>query len=116
MTEPMIPDAERDARFSAETNGAHAAGGPVPLVEPGALSTLTDRWRDIQAEFVDRPQEAVRSADSLVRELMDQLATTFADERQQLEQQWSHGDQVSTEELRVSLTRYRSFFQRLLSV
>ena len=46
---------------------------------------------------------------------MQQLATSFSDERQSLEGQWDRGDDVSTEDLRVALTRYRSFFDRLLS-
>jgi len=46
---------------------------------------------------------------------MQRLAATFSDERQQLEGQWDRGDDVSIEDLRVALTRYRSFFDRLLS-
>jgi hypothetical protein len=47
---------------------------------------------------------------------MKRLAEVFAEERSRLEKQWDRGDRVSTEELRVALQRYRSFFQRLLSV
>jgi hypothetical protein len=47
---------------------------------------------------------------------MKRLAETFADERTKLEQQWDRGDQVDTESLRVALQRYRSFFDRLLSL
>jgi hypothetical protein len=47
---------------------------------------------------------------------MRQLARTFADERRELEGQWAEGDEVSTEDLRIALRRYRSFFDRLLSV
>jgi hypothetical protein len=76
---------------------------------------FTERWQEIQASFVDRPREAVADADSLVADLMQRLAASFSSERQQLESQWDSGDDVSTEELRVALTRYRSFFDRLLS-
>lgn len=75
---------------------------------------LRSRWADAQAEFVDSPQQAVQDADALVAELMQQLAETFARERATLEQQWVRGEDVSTEDLRVALTRYRSFFERLL--
>jgi hypothetical protein len=41
---------------------------------------------------------------------------TFGNERSQLERQWDSGANVSTEDLRVALQRYRSFFSRLLSL
>jgi hypothetical protein len=90
--------------------------GPAQLLEPGDRQSMTARWRDIQADFVDHPREAMKDADALVAGLMQQLAKTFADERAQLEAQWSRGDDVSTEDLRVSLQRYRAFFERLLAV
>ena len=68
----------------------------------------------MQVAFVDEPRTAVEQADNLVAELMRQLAETFADERGRLEAAWTAGEDVDTEQLRVALTRYRSFFQRLL--
>jgi hypothetical protein len=47
---------------------------------------------------------------------MKRLAEIFASERSQLESQWDKGDEVSTEDLRIALQRYRSFFGRLLSI
>ena len=47
---------------------------------------------------------------------MKRLAEVFAEERSKLEKQWDRGDTVSTEDLRVALQRYRTFFHRLLSV
>jgi hypothetical protein len=47
---------------------------------------------------------------------MQRLAKMFTDERSNLEHQWSAGSEVSTEDLRMALRRYRSFFERLLSV
>ena len=73
------------------------------------------RWKDIQAEFVDEPTKAIQEADALVAELMQRLATMFATERSELEDRWSGGDQVSTEDLRQGLRLYRSFFERLLA-
>jgi hypothetical protein len=66
--------------------------------------------------FVDEPRHAVEQADELVASTVKRLAQIFADERTKLEQQWSRGDRVSTEDLRLALQRYRSFFSRLLSV
>ena len=99
-----------------------ADGGPSPeadaaqLLDPKDREAMTQRWRDIQADFVDQPRKAMQDADALVAGLMQQLAQMFSQERSQLEAQWSRGDQVSTEDLRVSLQRYRAFFERLLSV
>ncbi len=45
---------------------------------------------------------------------MQRLAAVFSEEREQLEAQWAQGDDVSTEDLRIALQRYRSFFDRLL--
>lgn len=83
--------------------------------EDQAEQLLRD-WEDVQASFVDDPRQAVSDADRLVERSIQQITDTFARERQSLEQQWDSGGDVSTEELRVVLQRYRSFFNRLLSV
>jgi len=74
------------------------------------------RWTEVQSAFVDSPRSAVERADSLVAETMKRLAEMFADERKKLEGQWDRGDNVTTEDLRVALQRYRAFFDRLLNV
>jgi hypothetical protein len=79
-------------------------------------SGLRSRWDDIQAAFVDDPAECVQKADGLVEEVITQLTTGFADARSRLEAQWARGESASTEDLRLALTRYREFFQRLLAV
>lgn len=73
------------------------------------------RWESIQTGFVDDPRATVKEADALVASVMQQLADGFAQERERLEGQWARGEDVSTEDLRVALQRYRSFFRRLLS-
>jgi hypothetical protein len=87
-----------------------------PLLPQRAVSELRERWTDIQASFVDEPRRAVEQADALVADAIKQLAASFADERAKLEHQWDRGDDVSTEDLRQALQRYRAFFSRLLSV
>ena len=74
------------------------------------------RWTDIQTAFVDEPRHAVEQADELVAEVIKRLADSFARERSRLEGQWGRGDNVSTEDLRVALQRYRAFFDRLLNI
>jgi hypothetical protein len=86
-----------------------------PLLPGDQSDRFTAQWQEIQASFVDRPRESVEQADALVADLMQRLAAGFSDEREHLEAQWDRGDDVSTEDLRVALTRYRSFFDRLLS-
>jgi hypothetical protein len=129
-TTPMQPGADTGQANSqglADGNGATATGTavdggagtdakPEPLLSKTDTESLRSRWMDIQGQFVDEPRRAVQDADSLVADLMQRLAQMFADERNRLEQQWDRGDQVSTEDLRQGLRRYRSFFERLLSI
>jgi hypothetical protein len=88
----------------------------TPLFPSNELEDLRNRWSSVQTTFVDEPRSAVEQADGLVAAAMKRLAEVFAEERSRLEQQWDRGDSVSTEDLRIALQRYRSFFQRLLSV
>lgn len=94
---------------------ADARGEHEPLLPGEHTARFTTRWQEIQSSFVDEPRDAVAEADALVADLMQRLAASFSNERERLEAQWGRGDDVSTEDLRVALTRYRSFFDRLLS-
>ena len=87
-----------------------------PLFADGVDRDFRIRWRNIQAGFVDEPRSAVEQADQLVAQLMQRLAQSFSEQRSNLEKQWEASEKVSTEELRVGFTRYRSFFDRLLSI
>jgi len=100
-----IPTISRDDQ--KETN--------VGLLSENDLSSFRERWDDVQAGFVDDPKTAVENADRLVDQTLRRLTETFAHERANLETTWSRGEEVSTEDLRVALQRYRSFFNRLLS-
>jgi len=88
----------------------------VPLFSESAVQNFRARWTTLQTEFVDEPRRSVEQADELVAHVMKDMAATFSDERKKLEQQWEHGDKVSTEDLRLVLRRYRSFFDRFLSI
>lgn len=104
-------------RASAESNRTESLNaGAAPLFPNNELENLRGRWKDIQVAFVDEPRKAVEQADGLVASAMKRLAEVFAEERSNLEKQWGRGDNVSTEDLRVAFQRYRSFFDRLLSV
>jgi hypothetical protein len=86
-----------------------------PLLAQNEAEQFRGRWQSIQSDFVDEPERSVQEADELVTQLMQQLTQTFQQERQSLESQFKQQDEVSTEELRVALQRYRSFFERLLT-
>jgi len=88
----------------------------APLFMPEAAEDFRSRWDAIQIGFVDDPNRAVRNADELVAQVMKSLAETFSRERTQLEAQFKDTEDTSTENLRIALCRYRSFFQRLLSL
>lgn len=89
---------------------------PEPLFPEREVTDMRSRWDAIQTGFVDEPRKSVEEADHLVASAIQRLAQVFADERTKLEGQWDRGDNISTEDLRVALQRYRSFFTRLLSV
>jgi hypothetical protein len=76
---------------------------------------FSTRWQDIQARFVDDPRDSVTKADGLVADVIQRLAQRFAEQRHELEQDWSGGRDPSTEDLRKALQHYRTFFQRLLA-
>lgn len=88
----------------------------APLFSERESKDFFGRWDTLQVGFIDEPRRAVEQADSLVAGAMKRLAEVFAEERARLESQWDRGDNVSTEDLRVAMRRYRSFFRRLLSV
>jgi hypothetical protein len=105
---------DADPRLTRRDDGGDREDGGS-LLPDDQTERFTNRWHEIQASFVDEPRASVAEADALVADLMQRLAASFSNEREQLESQWDRGDDVSTEDLRVALTRYRSFFDRLLS-
>jgi hypothetical protein len=113
---PKPVQSERDPGAAGEMAALSKGQQTTPLFPNNELEELRNRWNGIQTAFVDEPRRAVEQADGLVASAMKRLAEVFAQERSKLEQQWDRGDNVSTEDLRVALQRYRSFFHRLLSV
>jgi hypothetical protein len=93
-----------------------AVSGPMPLFSESEMGDFRSQWGHIQTGFVDEPRRTVEDADKLVAAVMQRLAEGFANERSGLEKEWDSGDNVSTEDLRVALQRYRSFFDRLLKL
>lgn len=108
-----------DTRSAAVDTGSAAADlgrDDGRLFVGGELSDFHSRWTDVQSAFVDDPRDCVQKADALVADVVDRLTMGFAQVRARLEEQWDQGEQVSTEDLRIALKRYRDFFDRLLAV
>jgi hypothetical protein len=93
-----------------------ATNGHEPLFLHEESEKFRNDWKRIQGDFVDEPRRAVEQADALVASAIQRLAQVFADEKGRMEREWSQGQDVSTEDLRQALRRYRSFFDRLLNV
>jgi hypothetical protein len=109
VTEPARPTPPMPAKNQTDDGGG-------PLLATNKVQEFQSRWDRIQTEFVDEPRDAVHKADELVAQAIKNLAESFAAARNGLEEQWSRGDNVSTEDLRVALKKYRSFFHKLLAV
>ncbi len=111
-------DGQRNVEAGQEIRRVETTGSQDDTRSPlpsGDIDAFRVRWEAIQAEFVDEPRRSVKAADKLVTDLMEQLSSSFSEARMDLERQWDRGDDVSTEDLRVTLQRYRSFFERLLA-
>ena len=94
---------------------AAAVSKPMPLFSESEMEDFRSQWSKAQTGFVDEPRRTVEEADKLVAAVMQRLAEGFANERSGLEK-WDSGDSVSTEDLRLALQHYRSFFDRLLKL
>ena len=107
----------RDDGSKAErgTGKRSAGSGEIVLIEEKDAGGFRERWTSIQTSFIDEPRDTVGEADELVAEVIQSLARRFAEERHNLEQQWQSGSEVSTEDLRLAMQHYRSFFERLLA-
>jgi hypothetical protein len=101
-TSPVVHDIDNDRDIG------------TPYLPDQTSAQTGERWQTIQGEFVDDPRRSVTEAHALVSEVMQRVVDTFAQERADLERQWSGGEDVSTEDLRVCMQRYRAFFTRLL--
>jgi hypothetical protein len=113
--QPDGPKLVKGQEREALDRGA-AVSEPTPLFSEPEMGDFRSQWSKLQTGFVDEPRRTVEEADKLVAAVMQRLAEGFANERSGLEKQWDRGDNVSTEDLRVALQHYRSFFDRLLTL
>lgn len=101
---------------SVRSDATIAPERPTMLFAESEVGDFRSRWSSIQTAFVDEPRQAVEDADNLVKSVLKKLSDGFTNERDRLAKEWDRGDDVSTEDLRVALQRYRSFFDRLLHI
>jgi hypothetical protein len=122
MTEQTLDVAESNGTTTADiaktANGKERGrtNAPVSLFAEEETRDFRKRWEQVQTEFVDEPRGSVEKADQLVASTIKRLAEVFAEERTRLEHEWAQGDNVSTEDLRQALRKYRSFFDRMLAL
>lgn len=113
--QPTVIDDRNEPAQAVIASQKTTENSSTPLFPDDELHNFRARWDQIQTSFVDEPRQAVEQADSLVANVVKRIAEQFSNERAKLEEQWAKGDNVSTEDLRQGLRRYRSFFDRLLS-
>jgi len=116
LNEPLRPEQPEGEVISLEERRSGMPQTAQALMSKRQTEDMRERWKTIQASFVDEPRKAVQDADQLVKSAVQQIEEVFREQRSQMEQQWSGGKDVSTEDLRLSLQRYRTFFDRLLSL
>ena len=114
--EEMRNEQIQQAEGREENRMPHREEEYAPLFENNESEQFRTQWLEIQSRFVDDPGSAVKEADDLVADVIKNITRNFADRRMALENQWKSGENASTEDLRLSLQRYRSFFNRLLSL
>ena len=105
-TEPQTPARTADTM----------EGDLAPLFEGDEAKKFRTRWLAIQSKFVDDPSASVKQADDLVSDVIKSVTMNFSNRRIALEQQWNAEENTSTEDLRMAIKRYRSFFDRLLTL
>jgi len=108
---------EQMAEVRTEENPPTSDDDFAPLFENDEAEEFRSHWLNIQSRFVDDPRASVKEADELVANVIKSITRSFADRRISLESQWNSGEnKISTEDMRVAIKRYRSFFNRLLSL
>ena len=114
LGETVVPETPIGETITHEAPISSNIGLSTSLLNHEESEHFRTRWNEIQGKFVDEPRSAVEQADALVSEVIEQITQMFANEHSSLEAQWKQGNDVSTEDLRKALQRYRSFFNRLV--
>lgn len=116
IQETFETETREDTSTALAVTNTDQPDGSAPLFAPEHAKDFRTQWEKIQTNFVDEPRKSVEQADQLVDDVIKRLEEVFAEERNKLESEWGQNDKASTEDLRMAFRRYRSFFDRLLSV
>ena len=114
--EPRVEERVEEKPTRSAAPAATAEEELAPLFEADEAKKFRSRWLVIQSKFVDDPSAAVKQADDLVTDVIKSVTMNFSNRRIALEQQWNAQENASTEDLRMAIKRYRSFFDRLLTL
>ena len=114
IEETVVHETPMGETITHETPIVTNAGASASLLNREESEQFRSRWNEIQGKFVDEPRSAVEKADELVTEVIELITEMFNNEHRSLEAQWNKGNDVSTEDLRIALQRYRSFFNSLV--
>jgi len=112
--ETVVHETPMEETITHETPIGTNAGVSASLLNREESENFRTRWNEIQGKFVDEPRSAVEQADELVTEVIELITEMFNNEHRSLEAQWNKGNDVSTEDLRIALQRYHSFFNSLV--
>lgn len=111
--QPGLPG-ESGERRATETEsmveGRHAPA-PNAIDNQGLNPAIEARLAEIQAQFIDDPAAAVRSAESLIQEAVDQMMHNIQSQVEEI--RGSTGDGHDTERMRLAMQEYKSMLTRL---
>jgi hypothetical protein len=110
LNEPRKPAQPEGEVISMQERRSAMPPTEQSLMPKPQTEDMRERWKTIQASFVDEPRKAVQEADQLVKSAIQQLEEVFREQGSQMEHMWSGGKDVATGDLRVSFQRYRTFF------
>jgi hypothetical protein len=114
IEETIVHETPMVETITNEAPNSTNSGASVSLLNREESENFRTRWNEIQRKFVDEPRSAVEQADELVSEVIELITEMFNNEHRSLEALWNKGNDVSTEDLRIVLQRYRSFFNSLV--
>jgi hypothetical protein len=119
---PAVMTNESNSDYQATLGGPEAPSAPG--LQPASFTSgslvddpedLRRQWEAVQVAFVDDPSRSVDDAEKLVSSAIDQMLAGFQRQRRRLDDQWSDGEEPSTDDLRNAFQRYRDFFERVLA-
>jgi hypothetical protein len=111
----VVTGHEHEEKTTDISNAAESELGKITSLLSNESEELRSRWTSIQAQFVDQPCTSIEQADALIADAIERLSKALGIQQSQLRERWLNHDDVSTEELRLTLQEYRTFLNNLFS-